>query len=102
MFSALLSPNFMPSLRKIVGAVFEICHHVRTHGRSLYYRSPFFKPGTNNLFFYIKWIKISLRWHNPSGDGICAEKVTVEKICGEKSHYGQRSAVNLHFLRLRK
>ena len=34
MFSALLSPNFMPSLRKIVGAVFEICRLVRMHVRT--------------------------------------------------------------------
>ena len=29
------------------------------------------------------------------------KKLTVEKICGEKSHHGQRFAVNLRFLRLR-
>ena len=34
MFSALLSPNFMPSLRKIAGAVFEICRYVRTYVRT--------------------------------------------------------------------
>ena len=34
MFSALLSPNFMPSLRKIVGAIFEICRYARTHVRT--------------------------------------------------------------------
>jgi hypothetical protein len=34
MFSALLSPNLMPSFGKIVGVVFDICRHVRTHGRT--------------------------------------------------------------------
>jgi hypothetical protein len=30
MFSALLSPNFLPSFGKIVGANFELCRHSRT------------------------------------------------------------------------
>ena len=59
MFSALLSPNFMPSFGKIVGAVFEICRDARTyvrtdartdgrtHGRRLSYSSPVQKPATN-------------------------------------------------------
>ena len=34
MFSALLSPNFMPSLRKIVGAVFEIWCYALTYART--------------------------------------------------------------------
>jgi hypothetical protein len=34
MFSALLSPNFMPSFGKIVGADFEICRYPQTHGRT--------------------------------------------------------------------
>ena len=34
MFSALLSPNSMASFRKIVGAFFEICCHVRTYART--------------------------------------------------------------------
>ena len=40
MFSALLSPKFMSSFEKIIGADFEICRHSRmhpprpTHGRT--------------------------------------------------------------------
>ena len=58
MFSALLSPNFMPSFGKIVGAVFEICRYVRTHprthksdliGPSVFNRGPI---GTLHVFFY--------------------------------------------------
>ena len=51
MFSALLSPNFMPSFEKIVGAVFEICRSARTDGLTHggYFTAPFgFQPGTNN------------------------------------------------------
>ena len=51
MFLALLSPNFMPSFGKIVGAVFEICRYARTHARTDggYFTAPFgFQPGTNN------------------------------------------------------
>ena len=29
------------------------------------------------------------------------EKLTVEKICGEKSHHGKKFVVNLRFLQLR-
>ena len=53
MFLALLSPNFMPSFGKIVGADLEIARsertyvrtYVRTHGG--YFTAPFgFQPGT--------------------------------------------------------
>ena len=33
-FEPLLSPNFIPNFRKILGAVLEICRDARTHGRT--------------------------------------------------------------------
>ena len=57
MFSALLSPNFMPSFGKIVGAFFEICRDVRTYVRTYvctdgaYFIDPrFCKTATNNNY----------------------------------------------------
>ena len=33
-FEPLLSPNFIPNFKKILGAVFEICRSARTDGRT--------------------------------------------------------------------
>ena len=51
-FLALNVPYFMPSFRKIVGAVSEIIHYGRTDGCTDggYFIGPFgFQPGTNKL-----------------------------------------------------
>ena len=46
-FEPLMSPNFIPNFKKILGAVFEICRSARTHARRRYYRTCGFQPGTN-------------------------------------------------------
>ena len=46
-FEPLLSPNFIPNFKKILGAVFEICRYARTHVRT--HGSDIIGPAVFNL-----------------------------------------------------